>query len=77
MAFSKAASVGRVAVTAQTTPDETALASVTVTFDVLDATGVTVATRHHDLLTNLTAAQKTALFTLLTNLRTKLTAEAV
>ncbi len=77
MAFSKAASIGRVIVTAQAAPEDTALQSASVTFDVLDATGNAVATRNHDLTPNMTSAQKTALFTLLTNLRTKLTTEAV
>lgn len=77
MPFTKAASIGRVILIAQAESGDTALSSATITFDVLDATGNAVATRHHDLLGNLTTAQKTSIFSLLTVLKTKLAAEAV
>jgi len=71
---------GRVTVHASigVAPDGSVLPLVaTIDFEVLDAAGEVVATRHLDLLPHLTAGQQTALSTLISQLRTKVQQEAV
>lgn len=83
MAFNRVPSkvpsdIGRVTVSFATMkPTDTDIVSGSLSFDVVDAAGVVVDTQTYDILPNMNAAQKTAIFNFLTAIRAKAKAEAV
>lgn len=72
------ADIGRVTVAFATMKaDDTELSSGSLSFDVVDASGNVVDTQSHDILPHMTAAQKTAIFNFIGNIRSKAKTEAV
>lgn len=70
--------IGRMTVTFEVlTAASTAVDRATVGFAVLDAQGDSLKERTHNLLPELTAAQKTTIFNFMSNLRTKAKTEVI
>lgn len=71
------ADIGRVTLSVAILKGATTLSAASVNFSVVDAADAEVAQQTHDALPHLTAAQKTALFNLLSAIYTKAKNEAV